>query len=48
MSFDLGVWWGFRTMPIGVPGSCRSLIPGDGDQDSGLMAITDSGMIPIS
>jgi DNA-binding NarL/FixJ family response regulator len=23
---------GFRTMPISVPGSCRSLIPGDGDQ----------------
>jgi hypothetical protein len=35
-------------MPIGLPGSCRSVVPIDGDHDSGLMPITNSGMIPIS
>jgi hypothetical protein len=33
-------------MPISVPAACRSLIPGHGDQDSGRMAITDSGLMP--
>jgi hypothetical protein len=29
-------------------GSCRSAVPIDGDQHSGMMPITDSGMIAIS
>jgi len=29
-------------------GSCRSAVPIDGDQRSGMMPITDSGMIAIS
>jgi hypothetical protein len=40
--------WGFRTMPIGVPGHADHRFRDDGDHDSGMMAITRSEMIPIS
>jgi hypothetical protein len=40
--------WGFRTMPISVPGHADRRFRGDRDHDSGMMAITRSGMIPIS
>jgi len=40
--------WGFRTMPISVPGHADHRFRDDGDHDSGLMAITRSGLIPIS
>jgi len=40
--------WGFRTMPIGVPGHADHPFRDDGDHDSGMMAITRSGLIPIS
>jgi hypothetical protein len=42
------VKWGFRTMPISVPGHADRRFRGDRDHDSGMMAITRSGMIPIS
>jgi hypothetical protein len=35
-----GLKCGFRTMPIGVPGWCRSLFRFDPDQHSVVMAIT--------
>jgi hypothetical protein len=35
-------------MPISVPGHADHRFRGDGDHDSGMMAITRSGMIPIS
>jgi hypothetical protein len=40
--------WGFRTMPISVPGHADHRLRVDGDHDSGMMPITRSGMIPIS
>ena len=40
--------WGFRTMPISVPGHADHSFRDDGDHDSGMMSITRSGMIPIS
>jgi len=40
--------WGFRTMPISVPGHVDHPFRDDGDHDSGMMPITRSGMIPIS
>ena len=40
--------WGFRTMPISVPGNADHSFRDDGDHDSGMMPITRSGMIPIS
>jgi hypothetical protein len=40
--------WGFRTMPISVPGHADHPFRDDGDHDSGMMPITRSGMIPIS
>jgi hypothetical protein len=40
--------WGFRTMPISVPGHADHLFRDDGDHDSGMIPITRSGMIPIS
>jgi len=40
--------WGFRTMPISVPGHADHRFRVDGDHDSGMMPITRSGMIPIS
>jgi len=40
--------WGFRTMPISVPGHADHRFRADGDQDSGMMPITRSGLIPIS
>jgi hypothetical protein len=40
--------WGFRTMPISVPGHADQPFRDDGDHDSGMMPITRSGMIPIS
>ena len=44
-----GHWsWGFRTMPISVPGHADHPFRDDGDHDSGMMPITRSGMIPIS
>jgi hypothetical protein len=42
------VYWGFRTMPISVPGHADHLFRDDGDHDSGMMPITRSGLIPIS
>ena len=43
------VWdWGFRTMPISVPGDADQGFRDDGDHDSGMMPITRSGLIPIS
>lgn len=41
-------FWGFRTMPISVPGHADHRFRVDGDHDSGMMPITRSGMIPIS
>ena len=35
-------------MPISVPGHADHLFRVDGDQDSGMMPITRSGMIAIS
>jgi hypothetical protein len=35
-------------MPISVPGHADHLFRDDGDHDSGMIAITRSGMIPIS
>jgi hypothetical protein len=40
--------WGFRTMPISIPGQADHSFRDDGDHDSGMMPITRSGMIPIS
>jgi hypothetical protein len=40
--------WGFRTMPISVPGHADHPFRADGDHDSGMMPITRSGLIPIS
>jgi len=40
--------WGFRTMPISVPGHADHPFRDDGDHDSGMMPITRSGIIPIS
>ena len=40
--------WGFRTMPISVPGHADHRFRVDGDHDSWMMPITRSGMIPIS
>ncbi len=40
--------WGFRTMPISVPGHADHPFRDDGDHDSGMMPITRSRMIPIS
>jgi hypothetical protein len=40
--------WGFRTMPISVPGHADHPFRDDGDHDSGMMPITRSGLIPIS
>jgi hypothetical protein len=43
-----GPRWGFRTMPISIPGQADHSFRDDGDHDSGMMPITRSGMIPIS
>jgi hypothetical protein len=40
--------WGFRTMPISVPGHADHRFRDDRDHGSGMMPITHSGMIPIS
>jgi hypothetical protein len=45
---DLLLEWGFRTMPISVPGHADHPFRADADHDSGLMPITRSGLIPIS
>ena len=45
--FDVNEW-GFRTMPISVPGHADHPFRDDGDHDSGMMPITRSGLIPIS
>jgi len=45
---EIGAYWGFRTMPISVPGHADHPFRDDGDHDSGMMPITRSGMIPIS
>jgi hypothetical protein len=47
LSLSLSLW-GFRTMPISVPGHRDHRFRVDGDHDSGMMPITRSGMIPIS
>src|SRR6266446_7284830 len=36
--------WGFRTMPISVPGHADHPFRDDGDHDSGMMPITRSGI----
>jgi hypothetical protein len=42
------IWWGFRTMPIGVPRPADHRFRIDGNHDSGMMPITRYGMMPIS
>jgi hypothetical protein len=40
--------WGFRGMPIAIPGPSRSAFRSETDHDSGMKAITYSDLKPIS